>query len=118
VERCLASSVAKAMEDRCEAGRSGTIGGEAPERPNDLNEAACSEGLPRVLIPRRLPSRGSMACSYFIRCHVLDPRLGEFTGLMRRKASRSLLGAASGYWPFGSLALPAVLADRPRTCPP
>jgi hypothetical protein len=47
-----------------------------------------------------------MACSRFIWCRILDPRLGEFEGLMELRAFRSFPGAAFVYWPFGSLALP------------
>ena len=101
MERCLA----------CEADRSGTIGG--ARFPNEV----------MILTKRRVYfaclhldacQPQVMAGSYFIRCHVLDPRLGEFTGLRWRKASRSFLSAAFVYWPFGSLAPPAVPTDRPR----
>ena len=52
----------------------------------------------------RPPSRGFMAGSRFTQCHIVDPRLGEFPGLMRRRVSRSFPGAGCAYRLFGSLA--------------
>jgi hypothetical protein len=87
--------------------------------PNDrtiLPEVKCSEGLLRLATSRRSPSRGSMACSRFIWCRILDPRLGEFEGLMELRAFRSFPGAAFVYWPLGSLALPGLICRGSMAC--
>jgi hypothetical protein len=58
-----------------------------------LTEVTCSTGSLGPATPRRLPSRGCMACS---RTHPLPhprPRLGEFPGLRHRRVFRSFLGA-------------------------
>jgi hypothetical protein len=65
--------------------RSAIWWGEAPERPNGFSEGEALNGY--VLTPRHLPSRGSMACFCFMRCDILDPRLGTVFGLMSRSAT-------------------------------